>query len=66
MLILEDEMKAISDQLFVTTDDGSYGHHGFVTDELKRLIEEKTQDRPGPRHRPGHHDEGGRGRDETP
>jgi len=42
MLILEDEMRAISDQLFVTTDDGSYGQHGFVTDELKRLIEEKT------------------------
>src|SRR5208337_3797837 len=38
MLILEEEMKAISDRLFVTTDDGSYGHHGFVTDELKRLI----------------------------
>ncbi len=42
MLILEDEMKAVSDQLFVTTDDGTYGRHGFVTDELKRLIEEKT------------------------
>ncbi|MDZ7332120.1 MAG: sulfide/dihydroorotate dehydrogenase-like FAD/NAD-binding protein, partial [candidate division KSB1 bacterium] len=42
MLILEDEMRAVSDQLFVTTDDGSYGRHGFVTDELKRLIEAKT------------------------
>jgi glutamate synthase (NADPH) small chain len=40
MLILEEEMKAISHGLFVTTDDGSYGHHGFVTDVLKRLIEE--------------------------
>jgi glutamate synthase (NADPH/NADH) small chain len=40
MLILEDEMKAISHKLFVTTDDGSYGHHGFVTDELTRLIKE--------------------------
>jgi glutamate synthase (NADPH/NADH) small chain len=39
MLILEDEMKAISHELYVTTDDGSYGHHGFVTDELKRLID---------------------------
>lgn len=38
MLILEDEMKAISDQLYPTTDDGSYGHHGFVTDVLKKLI----------------------------
>ncbi|MGD0230661.1 MAG: bifunctional dihydroorotate dehydrogenase B NAD binding subunit/NADPH-dependent glutamate synthase [Syntrophorhabdales bacterium] len=40
MLILEDEMKAVSNQLLVTTDDGTYGHHGFVTDELKRLIDE--------------------------
>lgn len=40
MLILEDEMRAISNELFVTTDDGTYGHHGFVTDVLKRLISE--------------------------
>jgi glutamate synthase (NADPH) small chain len=38
MLILEDEMKAVSSELFVTTDDGTYGHHGFVTDILKKLI----------------------------
>ncbi len=43
MLILEEEMKAVSHELYVTTDDGSYGHHGFVTDELKRLIDEKRQ-----------------------
>jgi glutamate synthase (NADPH) small chain len=43
MLILEEEMKAISDDLLVTTDDGSYGRHGFVTDELKRLIDEGTK-----------------------
>jgi len=42
MLILEDEMRAVSHELYVTTDDGSYGHHGFVTDELKRLIDQKT------------------------
>ncbi len=40
MLILEEEMKAISHELFVTTDDGSYGHHSFVTDVLKKLIGE--------------------------
>ena len=40
LLILEDEMRAISDELHITTDDGSYGHHGFVTQVLKRLIEE--------------------------
>jgi glutamate synthase (NADPH/NADH) small chain len=41
MLILEEEMKAISTELYVTTDDGTYGHHGFVTDVLKKLIAEK-------------------------
>ncbi len=43
MLILEDEMRAISTELFVTTDDGTYGHHGFVTDVLKKLIAEKKK-----------------------
>lgn len=43
MLILEDEMKAISSELFVTTDDGTYGHHGFVTDVLKKLIADKKK-----------------------
>lgn len=43
MLILEDEMKAISHELYVTTDDGTYGHHGFVTDVLKKVIEEKKR-----------------------
>jgi NAD(P)H-flavin reductase len=35
LLILEDEMRSVSDELYVTTDDGTYGRHGFVTDELK-------------------------------
>lgn len=39
LLILEDRMKAASDELFVCTDDGSYGHHGFVTDILKEQLE---------------------------
>jgi len=38
MLILEKEMKAISDELYIATDDGSEGHHGFVTDVLKKLL----------------------------
>lgn len=42
LLILEQEMKEISQQLFVTTDDGSYGHHGFVTDVLKQLMEDSA------------------------
>ena len=43
LLILEEEMKALSDEFYVTTDDGSKGHHGFVTDILKKLIEEKRR-----------------------
>jgi NAD(P)H-flavin reductase len=38
LLILEEEMKKISDELLVSTDDGSYGHHGFVTDVLTGLL----------------------------
>ena len=40
LVILEDEMKAASDELYVTSDDGSYGRHGLVTDQLKELIEQ--------------------------
>lgn len=39
LVILEDEMRAVSDEVFVTTDDGSYGKKGFVTDMLKELLE---------------------------
>jgi ferredoxin--NADP+ reductase len=38
LLILEQEIKAISDQLLISTDDGSYGHHGFVSDLLTQLL----------------------------
>jgi ferredoxin--NADP+ reductase len=38
LLILEDQMKAASHQLYVCTDDGSYGHHGFVTEMLKKIL----------------------------
>lgn len=36
--ILEDEMKEFCDELYITTDDGSYGHKGFVSDKLKEII----------------------------
>lgn len=39
MVILEDEFKAGTDRLFLTTNDGSYGEKGFTTDKLKELIE---------------------------
>jgi ferredoxin--NADP+ reductase len=38
LLILEDQMRAASHELKVCTDDGSYGHHGFVTDVLKEIL----------------------------
>jgi ferredoxin--NADP+ reductase len=43
LLILEEEMKKINDQLLISTDDGSYGHHGFVTDILTQLISDKVK-----------------------
>jgi ferredoxin/flavodoxin---NADP+ reductase len=39
LVILEDEMKAVSDEAYITTDDGSYGFHGFVTQKLQELID---------------------------
>ncbi|WXR60754.1 sulfide/dihydroorotate dehydrogenase-like FAD/NAD-binding protein [Peptostreptococcaceae bacterium AGR-M142] len=39
LLILEDEMKAVSKNYYPTTDDGSYGFNGRVTDCLKDLID---------------------------
>jgi len=39
LLILEDEMRGLCDELIVTTDDGSYGMHGKVTDALAALVE---------------------------
>jgi len=44
LLILEDELKAASDQLFIATDDGSYGQKGFTTTVLKELIEKEKYD----------------------
>ena len=39
ILLWEDKMKEVSDELYITTDDGTKGHHGFVTDVLKKLLE---------------------------
>lgn len=39
LLILEEEMKQVSDRLIVATDDGSYGVHGFVSAVLQNLID---------------------------
>jgi ferredoxin--NADP+ reductase len=39
LVILEDQLRGTSDALHVTTDDGSYGEKGLVTDKLKALLE---------------------------
>ena len=44
IVILEEEMKAVSDRLYITTDDGSYGEKGLVTDVLRRLLDEGGYD----------------------
>jgi len=41
LLILEEEMRKVSSEVRIATDDGSYGHKGFVTDILKELLENK-------------------------
>lgn len=40
LLILEDEMRAVSAELHVCTDDGSYGQHGFVSDVLQKFLDD--------------------------
>ena len=39
LLVLEDEVRAVSDETYVLTDDGSYGEKGLVTDKLKQLLD---------------------------
>jgi ferredoxin/flavodoxin---NADP+ reductase len=43
LVILEREMREVSDTLFVTTDDGSYAARGLVTDRLRQLIDNGTR-----------------------
>ncbi|HJO62474.1 MAG TPA: sulfide/dihydroorotate dehydrogenase-like FAD/NAD-binding protein [Desulfobacterales bacterium] len=39
LLILENQMRKVSHDLRISTNDGSYGHHGFVTEVLKEILE---------------------------
>lgn len=39
LLILKDELTAVSDHLYFTTDDGSFGYNGFVTGKLQDLLD---------------------------
>ena len=43
LLILEEQMRAKSDELEVATDDGSYGFHGFPTQILQKMIDAKER-----------------------
>ena len=43
-LIMEDQMKKVSNEIKICTDDGSKGRHGFVTEELKELLENEKID----------------------
>lgn len=43
MIILEEELKKVANRLFVTTDDGSNGSKGFVTDVFNKLLDEKNK-----------------------
>jgi ferredoxin--NADP+ reductase len=43
LLILEGEMKNVSDELYISTDDGSKGTKGFVSGILKKLIQNGNQ-----------------------
>ena len=40
LLFFEDKMRAVAKEVYVTTDDGSYGFHGMGTDQLKVLVQE--------------------------
>ena len=44
LLILEDEVRDVSDEVFITTDDGSYGEKGLVTNKLRELIATQSVD----------------------
>jgi len=44
LLFWEDQMQSVSDALYVTTDDGSYGEKGFVTSVLDRIIQKEKID----------------------
>ena len=43
LLILEDELKSVANNLYIATDDGSYGFHGLVTDVIDNLIKNQNK-----------------------
>jgi len=45
VLFWEDRMNEASSELHITTDDGTRGHHGFVTDVVQNLLERDGRDK---------------------
>jgi ferredoxin--NADP+ reductase len=43
LLIMEDRMKKACHELLISTDDGSYGYHGFVTGVLQQVVDRGTK-----------------------
>jgi ferredoxin--NADP+ reductase len=43
LVVLEEELKKVSDAVYATTDDGSYGFKGTVADKLQELLEDKER-----------------------
>jgi len=43
LVLLEEELNSVADEVYITTDDGSYGYHGFVTQKLQELIDSGKQ-----------------------
>lgn len=41
LVIMEEEMKAVAGNVYVCTDDGSYGHAGMVTSMVEKLVKEE-------------------------
>ncbi len=44
LIILEDEMRRVSDEVVIMTDDGSYGHKGLVTNGIEEVINREKVD----------------------
>lgn len=44
LIILEEEMRAVSDEVVIMTDDGSYGTKGLVTDGIKTIMDRESVD----------------------
>ena len=58
LVFLEGSFRKNCTNLYITTDDGTYGEKGFVSNKLDELLSEGQPVRRGHRHRPGAHDAG--------